>query len=194
LKIKHVVAGIGAVCLVGLLGACSANSSSSSTTTAASTVTASSSASMSPMQTGDCLDMANVSQGSGGGNIPTIDCSQAHDSEVVYVYDLTDTTFDATTIQNEAQNQCDQATAAYVGPNYQSVAPSLQVEFLSPTVDTWNSGNREVDCLVTTQDGTPSLTSSVQGMGDTQPSGGTSADRTDASADQTDASATPTSN
>ena len=205
MKIRNVIASVGAVCLVGLLGACSSNSSSGTTTTNTPTPSVTASSTASPgataaalsLQLGDCLNLADVSQGSGTGAVPTVACDQPHDSEVVGIFNLTDATFDATTVQSEAQTQCNQAMTSYVGPDYATATPALAVEFLSPTVDTWNAGNREVDCLATTQDGTPSLTSSVQGIGiaTAQPSDGTtdaSADQTDATADQTDATADQT--
>jgi len=171
MRIKNILASVATLCLLGTMGACSILSGGSSGSgndnntprPADSSVTASSTLNAFQLHLGDCLNSAAIN-----GNftsVPATACTEAHDSEVISIFNVTDATFDQDSIDTEAQTQCEQAMTTYVGPNYDSVTPALEASWFTPTSQSWAQGDREVDCLAVTSDGSTSLTSSVKGMG-----------------------------
>jgi len=169
MRIKSLATGIAAICLLGTMAACSgvAGQNATGTTNAPrpsdASITASSTVNAFSLHVGDCLNSASIN--GDFSEVPGVPCNEAHDSEVTYIYDLTDASFDADTINAEATTQCTQALSDYVGPNYASVTPGIGMSYFIPTSDSWNSGDREVDCLAMTTSNNPDLTSSVKGTG-----------------------------
>jgi len=166
MKLRGLLAAAASICLLGALGACSAlgggNSPAPRDPTAG--ITNSQNVDAFSLHVGDCLISADLD--TTFSNVPGVPCTEAHDSEVIYIFDVTDATYDEDTINSEADTQCQQAITDYVGPNYASVgSEGLDYTWFNPTQDSWNSGDREIDCVAMTNASTNDLTSSVKGLG-----------------------------
>jgi hypothetical protein len=113
------------------------------------------------LKLGDCFvggNDANVS------NVDVVACTQAHDAEVYYIFDYPDAPSafpgdDA--VQAAAGNGCKPAFGDFVGLDFDS--STYAIKFLRPTSDSWGQGDRTIDCLITSGDGTTQLTGSSKG-------------------------------
>ena len=108
------------------------------------------------LEVGQCYN--TVSKESGGknavGEVTVVDCSKAHTYEVI-----AQTTFpdDVDTLPNEGaikslgEGFCQgEDFTTYVG--VEASSSSYQIEYLSPSQDTWAKGDRLVTCVVTQGD------------------------------------------
>jgi len=94
-----------------------------------------------------------------------VPCDEAHDSEIIYVFQITDTTYSEAGIDAQADEKCGQAMIDYVGPYYTDVLPELNYSWFSPTSQSFAQGDREVDCLAYVVYEDEELTQSVKGLG-----------------------------
>lgn len=79
--------------------------------------------------------------------VPIIDCAQPHSAEVYHSYMITDSELpDQAGIETIVQEQCLPAFQSFVGLGYYDSV--LEVNYLSPTSDSWDAGDRELLCLV----------------------------------------------
>lgn len=79
--------------------------------------------------------------------VPIIDCDEPHASEVFHSYMIPDTSLpDQAGIETIVQEQCLPAFESFIGLDYNSSV--LEVNYLSPTPDSWDAGDRELLCLV----------------------------------------------
>ncbi len=96
-------------------------------------------------------------------DVPVVDCSEAHDAEVFYLFDMPDGDFPG---QNElldaASAGCYDQFEAYVGRDYESSA--LYYWTLTPTSGSWDAGDREIACILNEVDGSQ-MTGSMKGSG-----------------------------
>jgi hypothetical protein len=114
---------------------------------------------------GDCLNDAaadgTVSE------VPTVPCTEPHDSEVFASVILEDGDFPGEeAIIAEADSGCLAQFAAFMGIEYEASTADIQYYF--PTDVTWLSGDREILCLVYATDGagnTVQTTGSLAGSG-----------------------------
>ncbi|MFC3998499.1 septum formation family protein [Nocardiopsis sediminis] len=93
---------------------------------------------------GDCLN-----DGAATGEVtevPTIGCDQPHDSEVYHEFESTAAAFDQTAIDTEAEEGCQAAFEPFVGFPYETSV--LYFSWYAPTQESWDSGDREIDCLI----------------------------------------------
>lgn len=101
-------------------------------------------------EVGDCMDYAGLS-----GEIqelPTLDCAEAHDAQVVAKFDLRDGEFPTDEEYVAAlEENCLPAFEEYVGVPYPE--STLAIADLSPLEEGWDSGDREVLCVAYTTDG-----------------------------------------
>ncbi|MFC4562763.1 septum formation family protein [Nocardiopsis mangrovi] len=96
------------------------------------------------LSVGDC-----VNDGASTGEvteIPTISCAEPHDSEVYHEIQSTASSFDQTAIDTEAEEGCQAAFESFVGIDYGSSV--LYFSWYAPTQQSWDSGDREIDCLI----------------------------------------------
>jgi len=164
MKVRGIVAAAAALTLMGALGACSLiGGNSSPTRNPTAPVSSSQMVDAFSLRVGDCIVSKDL--GDTFSTVPTVPCTQAHDAEITYIYDLKGTIFDQATIDDDAQPKCEQAAIDYVGAGYADVATGLDWTYFGPTSDSWKNGDREIDCLVYTTSGTNDLTSSVKGKG-----------------------------
>lgn len=141
------------------------------TTTTATTTTAvdgsEDTISVFDLAVGDCI---NTDQLAGSvSEVGSLDCAVAHDFEIYFAFDLPDGDFPGEdAINSEAETQClGDAFTSYVGIDYQN--STFYVQPLTPTVESWGAGDREVLCMLyATNDAgvtvTP-YTGSAQGSG-----------------------------
>lgn len=108
---------------------------------------------------GDCItdDVAMTGEVS---EVPIIDCDRPHDAEVFHSYTIDRSALpDQAELQQIVDEQCLPAFAAFVGLDYSS--SKLQVNYLSPTTESWKAGDRELLCLVNDPSG--DVTGSLSG-------------------------------
>jgi len=99
---------------------------------------------------GDCVN-DGVAEGTIS-SVPTVPCSEPHDSEVYAAVYLEDQDFPGDdAILNEADTLCLAEFAGFMGVEYEASIADIQYYF--PTELTWASGDREVLCLVYETDG-----------------------------------------
>lgn len=95
--------------------------------------------------------------------IPTVDCTEEHDAQVVGKFDVEEDGDypgeDALTA--EAEERCAAAFEEYVGIAFEE--SSLKMSYVYPSEETWNQANdREVLCFAQTADGS-TVTESWEG-------------------------------
>lgn len=79
-------------------------------------------------------------------SIPIIQCNQPHDNEVYHVYELPNAKAYKETdeLLESMFVNCEAAFTDYVGLSYQE--SFYEMSFLTPTVESWQEGDREVVC------------------------------------------------
>lgn len=128
---------------------------------------------------GDCLTIADLEEQLGGADsgevreIPTVDCGEEHDAEVLLVYELPDGPLpEQDVIDGVVESQCMPQFRTYLGMDYEA-SQRFDMFTLYPTPGSWDVGDREVLCIVHTMDG-----STVTGSFEGAESGGDDAVRT----------------
>ena len=89
--------------------------------------------------------------------IPTVDCTEAHDAQVVGKFDLEDGDFPGDdAIATAAEEGCATEFESFIGAAYAD--SSLEISYISPTEETWDQADdREVICFaVSAEDATES--------------------------------------
>ena len=107
-------------------------------------------------EVGDCIVTAEMGEDEIT-EIPTVDCSEAHDAQVVGKFDLEDGDFPGTdAIETAAEEGCVTQFESFIGTP--ATDSSLTVSYIFPTEDTWNQADdREVLCFaVSAEDATES--------------------------------------
>lgn len=96
------------------------------------------------IKVGDCLNDANV--GDVVNEVPLVDCSEPHDSEVFFVGELPDGPYPGDDESSAAADAlCAQPFIDFVGLPYEESA--YDYTWYSPTAQSWESGNRAVRCV-----------------------------------------------
>jgi len=96
-------------------------------------------------EVGDCLDMAGVEQAQVS-EIPTVDCAQKHDGQVVHAFEMRDGDYpDDREWSTAIEEGCTEGFEDVVGIAY--AESELMVQDLSPTRESWEAGDRQVLCL-----------------------------------------------
>ena len=89
--------------------------------------------------------------------IPTVECSEAHDAQVVGKFDLDDGDFPGKdAVEAAAQDGCLPEFESFIGATYEE--SSLELSYIYPTEQTWDQADdREVLCFaVAAEDATES--------------------------------------
>ncbi len=85
-------------------------------------------------------------------NMPVVSCSVAHEGEVVSTFNLSGSTYPGDTqIQQQAEDQCFDELDKY-SPSTKD-DKTISIFYLHPTRTTWSSGDREVICMATFDNG-----------------------------------------
>jgi Septum formation len=113
------------------------------------------------IQTGDCL---NIPDGDLVQSVEGVPCSQEHDAEAYYTFDLADGSYPGPDwVSESAFNGCLGAFHPFVGLAYEY--SELDIYWLEPTEESWTQiDDREITCMVVTLDGSK-LTGSMRGAG-----------------------------
>lgn len=108
---------------------------------------------------GDCLNISDLEEQMGGADsgevmeIPTLDCGEEHDAEVLLVYDLPEGSLpEQELIDGVVDSQCMPQFETYLGVPYEQ-SRRFDMFTLYPTQDSWAAGDREILCLIHTMDG-----------------------------------------
>jgi hypothetical protein len=99
------------------------------------------------LKVGDCFDGG---EGESVSDVTPKPCDQPHDKEVYATPTYTGTGGDTypggEPLTTFAQTQCVTAFQAYVGKDYND--SELDVQYLTPSSDSWGSGDRTIDCIL----------------------------------------------
>lgn len=113
---------------------------------------------------GECIVSSEL--GSEITEIPTVDCSEPHDAQVVGKFDVdSDGDFPGNdAIREEAFDGCLAAFEDFVGVALED-SQSLDVQYIGPSSQSWDQANdREILCIAYTLDGS-TVTESWEGSG-----------------------------
>ncbi|MCU1580449.1 MAG: uncharacterized protein JWP19_2653 [Rhodoglobus sp.] len=98
------------------------------------------------IKVGDCLNDASVN--GEVSTVPIVDCSAPHDSEAYFSGSLAEGDFPGDdAVKQGAEAICGPAFTDFVGAPYQQDA-GYNYSYYTPTLDSWNAGDREVMCVV----------------------------------------------
>jgi hypothetical protein len=112
------------------------------------------------LHVGDCLISSDL--GDSFSSVPRVPCSQAHDTEITEIFDVSlSGDYDEDAVDDAAGQRCETAIADYVGPDWRSL--NLDWNYFSPTAGSWAKGDREVDCILSSMEDGLVLTSSMEG-------------------------------
>jgi len=114
------------------------------------------------LEPGACFSAASLT--TTVSDVPTKDCAEAHDAEIIGKLMSTVTgDYDQTAITAAADKQCTQAAVDYVGPKW--IDLDLSLGYLFPDQASWGNGKRTVICYARTAGNLPTLTASLKGKG-----------------------------
>lgn len=103
------------------------------------------------LEVGDCIAEAEQGIVDQVGIVP---CDEPHEAEVYFTEDMTDSSFPGEDAVLEfVQDECIPAFEEFVGADF--ATSELDIFPLTPTEQTWDSGDREVICMVTEVSGEP---------------------------------------
>ncbi|HLS24239.1 MAG TPA: septum formation family protein [Beutenbergiaceae bacterium] len=102
---------------------------------------------------GDCVDTSEMGGPDGVTEIPTVDCTEEHDGQVIHVYEIGGDDFPGEdAIIAQAHEECVSGFEEFVGSDF--MESQLDVFPLYPTADTWEQADdREVLCIAMMMDG-----------------------------------------
>jgi hypothetical protein len=115
------------------------------------------------LKVGDCFgDASTVGSVS---DVAATPCSEPHVNEVYHQFDLPEGAADPNTAATnpEVEETCLAEFEKYVGVAYES-STTYEITFLYPDPTAWETGERGVDCIVTSASGEPT-TGSAKGTG-----------------------------
>ena len=164
MNMRNLVAAVAALCLLGVTSGCSLLGFGGSPRDPDGEVTASQNVDAFSLRVGDCIISSELDENFS--EVPVVPCTQPHDAEIYYLFDMPGDTFDEEAATEAAREVCPEMIEEYVGPNWAYIASEgLGAAWFLPTDDTWKRGDREVDCVAYTVSGENELTSSVKDMG-----------------------------
>lgn len=154
-----------ALLLAAGLAACGNQVPVSAPTTASSSAAAQAepeTGSVMNLQIGDCFNYDD--SGSTVSKVDFVSCDAPHMYEVYNNSDIDDSVYSSVptgdALDEEIQKACFSAFESYVGIPYPDSI--YHVQSLQPTVGSWAGGDRTINCLITSADGTE-LVGSVRG-------------------------------
>lgn len=139
------VGAAGAAALIALAALTACSSSSPVRDDDTGEVTEGGSADVFTVHVGDCFNDTSESEVS---ELPLVPCSEPHDNEVFYEFDLPDGDYPGdTAIETATTTECDPVFATFIGTAYED--SELAYSWLSPTEESWDQvGDRAVQCVV----------------------------------------------
>ncbi len=114
---------------------------------------------------GECMDYAALEEQMNGAaegeitELPTLECSTAHNAEVVHTFEVPEGDWPGmSAIDDAISANCLPAFESYVGEPF-AEAENFDMFLLTPTEQSWGQGDREVICIAYTLDGSTTTTS-----------------------------------
>lgn len=108
------------------------------------------------LNVGDCF---NNEGGDAISELPVVPCDELHDNQIFALIDLEDGDFPGDAeIETQADAACLAAFEPWVGIAYD--ASALYIGYITPSAESWASGDREVICAVSDED---QITGSLEG-------------------------------
>jgi len=102
------------------------------------------------IKVGDCLNDSLA--GESVTTVPTVECTELHDSEAYKSIMLDEGDFPGTTeVETLAQDGCSAAFEDFIGLSYDESI--INLNYYYPTTETWETGDREILCLARDTDG-----------------------------------------
>lgn len=102
------------------------------------------------IEVGDCINDSLA--GESVTTVPTVACTELHDSEAYKSIILDDGDFPGDTdVQSQAEDGCAAAFEDFIGVSYDESLVNLNYYY--PTAETWETGDREILCLARDTDG-----------------------------------------
>ncbi len=96
---------------------------------------------------GDCFDRGDSTGGGEVSDVPIVDCSEPHDTEVFHTFDVEDGEFPGEeALVTQAGDVCVPVFEEYVGIDY--LSSRLQIFPITPTQSSWDGDDREVVCAL----------------------------------------------
>lgn len=96
---------------------------------------------------GTCLDDANTPLSADLTEVPTVSCSEPHDSELFAIVSVEDGSYPGVDdLVTAGQTKCQVVFSDFVGIDFRS--SSLDFHFYYPTPSSWAQGDRSIFCLV----------------------------------------------
>ena len=165
MKLRTIAATAAILLTAGALSACSLLPQPPANRDESGSIASSGAVDAFSLQVGDCL--ITSTSGSSVSELPAMPCTDPHDSEVFYIFDMPEGTFSQSAIDAAAKEKCAEEFVNYVGPNYETItSQGLDWFPLTPTSATWSQKHdREVDCIAYTVSEKNELTSSIKGLG-----------------------------
>ncbi|MEV7973944.1 septum formation family protein [Cellulomonas sp. NPDC089187] len=144
LNLTYVLGGLAVATLT--LSGCSNSAPEAQRDESSGEITASAEADVFSIAVGDCLDLSSSTMATEVSSLPTVPCSDAHDSEVYAETSLEGEEY-PTDLDDQAGQFCYDQFSTFVGKAYEE--STLDFQYLTPTQDGWENGNdRSVQCIL----------------------------------------------
>jgi hypothetical protein len=116
------------------------------------------------MEVGMCFNAETSSEPVSVGEVPTVACSEPHDAEVFYIFNLADIpAYDEEAVTSQGFDGCVAHFQEYVGVDYYAdEAADLGIYGLYPSATTWADDDREIVCSIASINEGEKLTGSVK--------------------------------
>ncbi len=99
-----------------------------------------------PAEVGDCVQIGDIAEGGEVDGVPTVDCGEAHDGQVVHIFDLPDGDFPSNEeVVDAVDENCREGFETFVGMAFDE--STLALNWLSPIEEGWEKGDRSVQCV-----------------------------------------------
>lgn len=99
-----------------------------------------------PAEVGDCIQIGEIAEGGEVDGVPTVDCGEAHDGQVVHIFDLPDGEFPSNEeVLAAVDENCREGFKTFVGTAFDE--STLELNWLSPLEEGWEKGDRSVQCV-----------------------------------------------
>lgn len=115
-------------------------------------ITESSEADVFSLKVGDCLNQQASEDAEEVSSVPTVPCAEPHDSEAYAATDMADGEYPGDqAVMDQADTFCYDEFATFVGLSYDE--SELDLASFFPTPESWEEGDREIMCFVSSPDG-----------------------------------------
>lgn len=158
LNLTYVLGGLAVATLA--LSGCSTSAPEAQRDESSGEITASAEANVFSVAVGDCLDLSSGALEEEVSSLPTVPCSDEHDSEIYAEKTLPEGDFPAD-IEEQAAQFCYDEFAGFVGLSYEE--SSLEVQPMTPLQEGWEQADdRVIQCILMSPE---PVTGTLEGSG-----------------------------